>query len=78
MSASIDGSKEAACGGCNFEQIVEDNGALAGTSKPRSAKKVPDFMKSFGWCTWDAFYSQVSAQGVLSALPNQRPSHGPS
>lgn len=21
-------------------------------------------MKSFGWCTWDAFYSQVSAQGA--------------
>ena len=57
---------------------MSDNGALAGTSKPRSAKKVPDFLKSFGWCTWDAFYSQVSAQGVFSALPNERPSHGPS
>ena len=37
--------------------------ALAGTAKPRSEKKIPEFMKSFGWCTWDAFYSQVSAQG---------------
>ena len=35
-----------------------------GTAKPRSAKKFPEFMKSFGWCTWDAFYSQVSAQGT--------------
>ena len=60
------------------EQIAEDDGALAGTSKPRSAKKVPDFMKSFGWCTWDAFYSQVSAQGVVFALRSHCPSHGPS
>ena len=37
---------------------------LIGTAKPRSAKKIPEFMRSFGWCTWDAFYSQVSAQGI--------------
>ena len=42
----------------------EDLGALVGTAKPRSAKQFPEFMKSFGWCTWDAFYSQVSAQGT--------------
>ena len=44
-------------------QASEELGVLAGTAKPRSAKKFPEFMKSFGWCTWDAFYSQVSAQG---------------
>ena len=37
----------------------------AGTAKPRSEKKIPEFMRSFGWCTWDAFYSQVSAQGSV-------------
>ena len=41
---------------------------LAGTAKPRSEKKTPEFMKSFGWCTWDAFYSQVSAQGIPYCL----------
>lgn len=36
---------------------------LSGGAKPRLSKQLPDFVGSFGWCTWDAFYSQVSAQG---------------
>ncbi len=37
---------------------------LSGGAKPRVTKQQPDFVGSFGWCTWDAFYSQVSAKGV--------------
>ena len=45
--------------------MVEGVLCPAGTAKPLSAKKIPDFMSAFGWCTWDAFYSRVSAQGAL-------------
>ena len=37
--------------------------AWAGGAKARTAKQLPDFVKAFGWCTWDAFYSRVSAEG---------------
>jgi hypothetical protein len=32
------------------------------------AKQRPDFVDAFGWCTWDAFYSKVSAKGLLLGL----------
>ncbi|KAK9915311.1 hypothetical protein WJX75_007444 [Coccomyxa subellipsoidea] len=41
---------------------------LSGGAKPRLSKQQPDFVGSFGWCTWDAFYSQVSAQGINEGL----------
>ena len=37
--------------------------STAGTAKPRVDKVVPEFVNYFGWCTWDAFYSTVSAEG---------------
>ena len=37
----------------------------AGSAKPRAAKVLPEFVDVFGWCTWDAFYSRVSAEGPL-------------
>ena len=30
----------------------------------RADKAVPASLDTFGWCTWDAFYFTVSAQGV--------------
>ncbi len=39
-----------------------------GTGKLRSEKPVPDFADYFGWCTWDAFYREVSADKVRSGL----------
>jgi len=27
-------------------------------------KKLPSFLDWFGWCTWDAFYTDVTADGV--------------
>lgn len=41
---------------------------LSGTAKHRSAKVVPPSVDYFGWCTWDACYSRVSAQGALRSL----------
>jgi raffinose synthase len=37
--------------------------ALSGTAKPRVEKSLPASLDVFGWCTWDAFYSRVSARG---------------
>ncbi|XVE50934.1 hypothetical protein DITRI_Ditri01bG0203000 [Diplodiscus trichospermus] len=34
----------------------------------RDIKKMPDILNWFGWCTWDAFYTNVSAEGVNQGL----------
>ncbi|KAL6562475.1 flavodoxin-like fold protein [Orobanche gracilis] len=34
----------------------------------RDRKKMPDMLNWFGWCTWDAFYTNVTAEGVKQAL----------
>ncbi|XP_062187056.1 probable galactinol--sucrose galactosyltransferase 2 [Phragmites australis] len=34
----------------------------------REKKKVPSFLDWFGWCTWDAFYTDVTASGVKQGL----------
>ena len=34
----------------------------------RSEKPLPDFVDTFGWCTWDAFYQEVSAAKVREGL----------
>lgn len=47
---------------------------FSGTSLPRTEKKLPKFVDLFGWCTWDAFYSKVSAAGVAEGLRAQRAS----
>ncbi|HEY5892624.1 MAG TPA: Sip1-related alpha-galactosidase [Chthoniobacterales bacterium] len=39
-----------------------------GTGVLRVDKPVPDFVDLFGWCTWDAFYKEVSADKVLAGL----------
>ena len=31
-------------------------------------KEVPDTFDGFGWCTWNAFYSKVSAEGIYKKL----------
>lgn len=43
---------------------VAGSAALSGTAKPRTQKKLPASLDVFGWCTWDAFYSRVSALGA--------------
>ncbi|CAI9761153.1 unnamed protein product [Fraxinus pennsylvanica] len=34
----------------------------------REKKKLPSFLDWFGWCTWDAFYTDVTAEGVEEGL----------
>ncbi|CAM0884170.1 unnamed protein product [Alopecurus aequalis] len=34
----------------------------------RDKKKLPSFVDWFGWCTWDAFYTDVTADGVKQGL----------
>lgn len=31
-------------------------------------KEYPEFLKGLGWCTWNAFYHDVSAEGIRSKL----------
>jgi hypothetical protein len=38
--------------------------SLSGTAKPRTSKVVPPIADKFLWCTWDAYYSTISAEGV--------------
>lgn len=42
--------------------------ARLGTGKLRRDKPAPDFIDTFGWCTWDSFYKEVSADGVKKGL----------
>lgn len=30
--------------------------------------QLPSFVDWFGWCTWDAFYTDVTAEGVHQGL----------
>ncbi|KAL8467509.1 hypothetical protein ACS0TY_030947 [Phlomoides rotata] len=34
----------------------------------REKKKLPSIIEWFGWCTWDAFYTDVTAEGVEEGL----------
>ncbi|MEW5300241.1 MAG: hypothetical protein WDW36_003183 [Sanguina aurantia] len=42
--------------------------ALSGGARPRLEKTIPASLDLFGWCTWDAFYSTVSARGLHEGL----------
>ena len=46
--------------------------SLAGTARPRSQKTTPPIVDRFLWCTWDAFYSSVSASGVAAGVASLR------
>ncbi|KAG8367438.1 hypothetical protein BUALT_Bualt16G0072200 [Buddleja alternifolia] len=39
-----------------------------GTFKLRHEKKLPGIVDYFGWCTWDAFYQEVTQEGVEAGL----------
>lgn len=34
----------------------------------RERKKMPDMLNWFGWCTWDAFYTDVTTEGMKQGL----------
>lgn len=46
--------------------------AETGTGRLRRQKAVPPFVDWFGWCSWNAFYSNVTEADVLNALATFR------
>jgi raffinose synthase len=42
--------------------------AQMGTGRLRRDKALPEFVDRFGWCTWDAFYQEVSQEKVRQGL----------
>ncbi|QHW35511.1 hypothetical protein GZH47_31980 (plasmid) [Paenibacillus rhizovicinus] len=44
---------------------LQARGSAAGL---RSAKAYPDVLEYLGWCTWDAFYDDVTEQGITDKL----------
>ena len=39
-----------------------------GTFRTLDEKPLPPFVDEFGWCTWDAFYSKVTPEGILEGV----------
>ncbi|KAH6806740.1 Raffinose synthase family protein [Perilla frutescens var. frutescens] len=48
-----------------------------GTFKLRSEKKLPGIVDYFGWCTWDAFYQEVTQEGVEAGLESLKAGGAP-
>ena len=46
------------------EKAVAAAAQLSGGAQQRQDKQQPDSLDWFGWCTWDAYYSKVSARGT--------------
>lgn len=51
-----------------FTQAVAVAASYSGGSRPLAEKQLPGSIDVFGWCTWDAFYSKVSALGTIVAV----------
>ncbi|KAJ0082230.1 hypothetical protein Patl1_09639 [Pistacia atlantica] len=52
---------------CNWGQcrILEK---YCGTFAHRETKQMPGMLDWFGWCTWDAFYTEVNPKGIKDGL----------
>ncbi|WIA40450.1 hypothetical protein OEZ86_013807 [Tetradesmus obliquus] len=71
LGESCDSVLLMACGTDPFHLVdagVAAAAALSGGAAPRAAKHLPASLDGFGWCTWDAFYSTVSARGLVEGL----------
>lgn len=51
-----------------IEKSVAAAAQLSGGAQQRQDKRQPDSLNWFGWCTWDAYYSKVSARGLHEGL----------
>lgn len=70
---SIDTALAVAAVGNNPERTVQAGYNIAYENKliltpPKAEKKYPDAMKGFGWCTWNAFYHDVTEEGIEAKL----------
>lgn len=54
--------EQSACSVCDFLKL----------GRLRRDKPTPTFMDQFGWCTWDAFYQEVSMEKVRRGLESFR------
>ncbi len=64
-----------AAGNDPFEMMPEcakEVMARLGSGRPRREKPLADFVEQFGWCTWDAFYAEVSEEKVSEGLESFR------
>ncbi len=43
-----------------------ENGYI--NSPLREKKRAPEFLKGFGWCTWNAFYHDVTENGIIQKM----------
>lgn len=43
----------------------------------KKEKEYPEFLKGLGWCTWNAFYHDVTAEGIRSKLQEFRQKNVP-
>lgn len=41
---------------------------MVSSFRRRISKRLPEFVDLFGWCTWDAFYQDVSESGIENGL----------
>ncbi len=55
-----------------MEQAAHSVMARMGTGRLRADKPLPAFVDHFGWCTWDAFYGEVSHDKVRQGLESFR------
>ena len=51
-----------------FANVAE----ATGTFETLDNKMIPPSVDDFGWCTWDAFYSQVAPEGILQGVETLR------
>jgi hypothetical protein len=51
-----------------MEQAAQSVMARVGTGRLRREKPLPAFVDTFGWCTWEAFYQDVSHDKVREGL----------
>lgn len=51
-----------------INQAAEEVNRFKPTAVLRKDKEYPEFAKKLGWCTWNAFYQEVSAEKVLKGL----------
>lgn len=47
---------------------LEQNWRFLNESHNLCFMQLPSFLDWFGWCTWDAFYTDVTAEGIEEGL----------
>ncbi|CAI5472075.1 unnamed protein product [Closterium sp. Yama58-4] len=71
MLPLVDGSFRAAIQGSSDNMLEVCKRSLekhSGNFQHREKKTLPGFVDYFGWCTWDAFYTDVDKAGIRKGL----------